>query len=136
MANNTTNVQNVQRRDQINVPIHSVTLNQASGDTVQLFNVPAGFVITGLDFDWVGTSSATLSIGDTSVGSTHYVSALSTATTGASSLLAQAKQGSIGYKYTAADTIYATIGGASVDCAYSFVLRGFMDYGTQTTFSI
>lgn len=92
------------------VVTYTVTANLSAGDVIQMLRVPNGATITTLDLwtDQFGTSNATITgVGDGNsanryIGSTSTSSSLATLVTMAPS--------SIGYSYSAEDTVDITIG--------------------------
>ena len=116
--------------------IAQMSLTASSGDTVNLFTVPSGFIVRSLRLDFVGTASSTIEVGDSAAAGRFIASATSTATTGTVSINATTAASSnvltagVGYQYGASGpyTIVATIGGANVSTSqYTFVLEGYLN---------
>lgn len=109
MARNSNLVNSVGSRYQIEAVPFSVTLAaQASGDTVDLLPMKAGWKVVQIHVDNAALgASTTVSIGDTG-NATRYTAAISTASAGNFTLTANR-----GYTYQSDDTLQATIGGGA-----------------------
>lgn len=95
------------------------TVTATSGDFVQFLSAFPGMVIHSVTLAAAGTTSSTAAVGDTNVAD-RFITASDTGSTAhfrdvtATTVTSGVITGGQGYKYTVADTIGVTIGGANV----------------------
>ncbi|WP_374381937.1 hypothetical protein [Dongia sp.] len=136
MANITANRRDNFKGGVTKTEVITFDVTASASDTIEVLSLPRNTVIVDIKVLVKGTASSTLSLGDAG-SATRYMSAVSTASDGtflpnvATAQTAGVISAGLGYRYTAAGKLIATIAGASVSGkTYTFVVEYMQDANT------